>query len=140
MYHDSELLELIDIKGGTVGKKHISINRNVFTKEGIEYLEQQVYPALISSAKAALVELNERDVSQGEKLGSEYMSFDKKIMESIAKKTEQCKNNEEEGNSLLNRELEEMVLSAIGLSYFHRILGREKHFFWDIREEKVRIC
>ncbi len=140
MYHDSELLELIDIKGGTVGKKHISINRNVFTKEGIEYLEQQVYPALISSAKAALVELNERDVSQGEKLGSEYMSFDKKIMESIAKKTEQCKNNEEEGNSLLNRELEEMVLSAIGLSYFHRILGREKHFFCEKREKKERIC
>lgn len=166
MYQDSEMLELIDLKGGAIGKNHIAINRNVFTKEGMDYLEQQVYPALISSAKAALVELNEQAVSMEKKLGAEYyLSFDKKIMESIANKTLQCIENEKaerlsydkkrmesaadqtqqrmesekEDSAVLKHELEELVLSAIGLSYFHRILGREKHYFCEKREKEEDI-
>lgn len=118
----------------------ISINRNVFTKEGLKYLEHEVYPALISSAKEALVVLNEQAVAKEEKMGSKYLSFDKKIMKSIAHKTDQCVNNEKMDSSALNHELEETVMSAIGLSYFYRILGKKKHYFCEKREKNANIC
>ena len=82
MFEDSELLELIDIKG-KIGKVHIAINRNEFTKEGIDYLEQTIYPALIASAKAVLVELNEKHL------------FYHRIMNSIKTKTELCQSAKE---------------------------------------------
>ena len=133
MYQDSELLELIDIKGGKIGKAHIAINRNEFTKEGIDYIEQQIYPALIASAKEVLVELNERENRSKDRKpadGLQQVPFYKKIMNSIYRKTALCEcaeTNVEEYKA----DLEETVLSAIGLSYFIRILGKEKRMFCE---------
>lgn len=119
MYQDSELLELIDIKGGKIGKAHIAINRNEFTREGIEYLEKEIYPALIASAKAALIELNERENRESENKGS----FCQKIEDSIWETIEKCQ-EEKEKEKMSKLDLEETVLSAVGLSYFLRILGK----------------
>lgn len=141
MYQDSELLELIDIKGGKIGKSHIAINRNEFTKEGLDYLENEIYPSIISSAKAALVELNEQAVLEGEKWKSaDYKSFDKKIMDSIEEKTRRCMDNQTEDFLALKLDLEETVLSAVGLSYFLWVLGKEKIFFCEKRGRTEDIC
>lgn len=146
MYQDSELLELIDIKGGEIRKSHIAINRNEFTKEGIDYIEQQIYPALIVSAKEALEELSKREnraeVNKSMS-GSKITPFHQRIMNSIEQKTAQCVHAETNIRENLERcktDLEETVLSAIGLSYFVRILGREKEMFWSKtgQEEKCR--
>lgn len=133
MYQDSELLELIDIKGGKIGKAHVAINRNEFTKEGIDYLEQNIYPALIASAKAALVELNERENQEKGK------PFYERIMKSIKAKTVLCQ-TARENNETLKLDLEEAVLSAVGLSYFLRVLGKEKEVFCEKqgREKECR--
>ena len=146
MYQDSELLELIDIKGGKIGKAHIAINRNEFTKEGIDYIEQQIYPALIASAKEALVELNEREnrIENSEsKSKPEITPFYEKIMESIHRKTALCEYAGYRAKEKVERykaDLEETVLSAIGLSYFIRVLGREKKMFCEKtgQEDKCR--
>lgn len=146
MYQDSELLELIDIKGGKIGKAHIAINRNEFTKEGIDYIEQQIYPALIASAKEALVELNEREnrIENSEsKSKPEITPFYEKIMESIRRKTALCEYAGYRAKEKVERykaDLEETVLSAIGLSYFIRVLGREKKMFCEKtgQEDKCR--
>lgn len=141
MYQDSELLELIDIKGGKIGKAHIAVNRNEFTKEGIDYLEQEIYPALIASARAALVELNdsenreqEKEREQEKRRAQEKITkripFYQKIMNSIYKKILACKTAEENLDAL-KRDLEETVLSAVGLSYFLRVLGKEKELFCE---------
>lgn len=154
MYQDSELLELIDIKGGKIGKSHIAINRNEFTKEGLDYLENEIYPSIISSAKAALVELNEQAVLEEEKWKSseeyklfvkkktfeKYKSFDEKIMDSIEEKTRRCMENQTEDFLALKLDLEETVLSAVGLSYFLRVLGKEKRFFCEKRGRTEDIC
>lgn len=182
MCNDSELLEIIDIKGGKIGKKHISINRNGFTKEGTRYLENVIYPEIMKSVKMILVALNEqanREKEQSErkkerdneskKEKMEYKSFDEKIMKNIVEKTEACikeeqknysndenkdllQNNENDLNEnfmILKKELEELVLSAIGLALLLRILGKEKRYFcekketgkdncrWDILLEKI---
>lgn len=152
MHQDSELLELIDIKGGKIGKAHIAINRNEFTREGIEYLEKEIYPALIDSAKAVLIELNERENKKKE--GED--SFCKKIEDSIREKIKLCQEKEkkeeeekkEENEKLLKLDLEETVLSAVGLSYFLRILGKTsvkfcekggvpEKCYWDCLLEKI---
>lgn len=125
MFEDSELLELIDIKG-KIGKVHIAINRNEFTKEGIDYLERTIYPALIASAKAVLVELNEKHL------------FYHRIMNSIKTKTELCQSAKENFEEL-KLDLEETVLSAVGLSYFFRVLGKEKETFCG-SQGKVEVC
>lgn len=146
MYQDSELLELIDIKGGKIEKAHIAINRNEFTKEGIDYIEQQIYPALIASAKEALVELNEREnrIENSEsKSKPEITPFYEKIMESIHRKTALCKSAGQHTKEKVERykaDLEETVLSAIGLSYFIRALGKEKNLFCEKtgQEDKCR--
>lgn len=138
MYRDSELLELIDIKGGKIGKAHIAINRNEFTREGIDYLEQTIYPALISSAKAILVELNERE-NRNEEKGLRFTPFYLRIIDSIIDKTYRCE--DAVGNvEAFKLDLEETVLSAVGLSYFLRVLGREKAVFCEKqgREERCR--
>lgn len=144
MYQDSELLELIDIKGGKIGKSHIAINRNEFTKEGVDYIEQQIYPALIASAKEALVELNERE-NRAEVNKSAFgpTPFYLRIMDSIRQKTARCvraETNVEENVERCKVDLEETVLSAVGLSYFIRVLGREKKMFCEKtgQEEKCR--
>ncbi|MCI8946884.1 MAG: hypothetical protein HFI91_07460 [Lachnospiraceae bacterium] len=134
MYQDSELLELIDIKGGRIGKAHIAVSRDEFTKEGIAYLEQEIYPALISSAKAALVELNERENRVKDGLTPFYL----KIMKSISDKTALCQ-NDKENQETLKLDLEETVLSAVGLSYFLRILGKEKEIFCE-KQEMAEEC
>lgn len=144
MYQDSELLELIDIKGGKIGKSHIAINRNEFTKEGIDYIEQQIYPALIASAKEALVELNERENrAEVSKYKSRQKPFYQIIMDSIMRKTAQCVHAETTVQENVERckvDLEETVLSAVGLSYFIRVLGKEKKIFCEKtgQEEKCR--
>lgn len=171
MYQDSELLELIDIKGGKIGKAHIAINRDEFTKEGIDYLEQEIYPALIASAKAALVELNDsenrkqeeeerrqkKESKSAEGLRDEnckqeeqkqdkvkkFKPFYEKIMESIYKKILDCKTAEEQatGNlDTLKLDLEETVLSAVGLSYFLRVLGKEKEIFCEKKNKAQTDC
>lgn len=145
MYQDSELLEIIDIKGGKIGRSHIAINRNAFTKEGLDYLEQEIYPAIISSAKAALVELNEQAILEEEKWQkrkneSTYFSFDIKIMNSILAKTQNCIEKEKGDFTALKLALEETVLSAIGLSYFMRVLGKEKKVFCEKPGKMDNIC
>ena len=167
MYQDSELLELIDIKGGKIGKNHISINRNEFTKEGLDYLENEVYPAIISSAKMALVELNERAIlceqeflkqrnatrkqaqcegecisknKEPDKKDAEICVFDKEIMNSILEKTQKCIENENDNFFILKKDLEETVLSAVGLSYFLRVLGKDNQVFCEKRGEWDRVC
>lgn len=137
MYQDSELLELIDIKGGKIGKAHIAINRNEFTKEGIDYLEQIIYPALISSTRAVLVELNERENRDKEK-GMTFTPFYERIIDSITKKTHQCETNPENVEAF-KLDLEETVLSAIGLSYFLRVLGKEREVFCEKRGQ-AELC
>ena len=127
MYQDSELLELIDIKGGKIEKAHIAINRNEFTKEGIDYLEKKIYPALIVSAKAVLVELNERENRENVE-----MPFYERIMKSVKAKTLLCETARERIETL-KLDLEETVLSAVGLSYFLRVLGKEKEIFCEKR-------
>ncbi len=141
MYQDNELLEVIDIKGGKIGKSHITINRSEFTKEGLIYLENEIYPAIISSAKATLTELNERAVVEEERWGSgQYKAFDRKIMDSIAEKAERCMKYTSGDFILLKRDLEETLLSAVGLSYFLRVLGKEKRLFCEKRNGKMEIC
>lgn len=142
MYQDSELLELIDIKGAKIGKPHISINRSEFTKEGLSYLQQKIYPVLIASAKAALVELNEQAVQQEGKYGKQYKGFEQKILQSIVDKTNKCTEEEKEKDDMLasKRDLEEIVLSAVGLSYFLRVLGKEKRPFCKRHGNQEEIC
>lgn len=137
MYHDSELLELIDIKGGKIGKEHVAINRNEFTRMGIEYLEKEIYPEIIESAKNALIEINEQT-----NLGIiEGVPFNKRILYTIAKKLENC--DLEENNiqqTRLKEELEETILSAIGLAYFLRVIGKEKSIFCNKNLKNKEIC
>lgn len=136
MYQDSELLELIDIKGGKIGKSHIAINRNEFTNQGIRYLEEEIYPSVIASAREALMELNEQANQMKEKK-AETKCFDELIEEVIFNKIRECRDNH--GSEKDRVELEELVLSAIGLSYFLRIFGKEQELFCE-KSEKQEEC
>lgn len=133
MYQDSELLELIDIKGGKIGKSHIAINRNEFTREGLSYLEEEIYPSVIVSAKEALVELNELANQNQEKC------FDKLIECAIHEKFLECQSAGEYDSESKRFELEEMVLSAVGLSYFLRVLGKEPELLC-VKKDEAEIC
>lgn len=137
MYQDSELLELIDIKGGKIGKEHVAINRNEFTHAGIEYLEKEIYPEIIGSAKNALIEINEQT-----KLGIlEGAPFNERILNTIAKKIEDCDSCENNTQQIqLKDELEEIILSAIGLAYFLRVIGKEKSIFCDKNIKNKEEC
>lgn len=137
LYQDSELLELIDIKGGKIGKAHIAINRNEFTKEGIRYLEDIIYPSVIASAREALVGLNELENQKKEK-ADETQSFDELIAKAIQEKLNDCKETDESENDNDRVELEEMVLSAIGLSYFLRVLGKDPELLCEKRDKEEK--
>lgn len=137
MYQDSELLELIDIKGGKIGKNHIAINRNEFTQEGIQYLEEEIYPSVITSAREALVELNEQANQQEEKADGS-ICFDELIEKAIRNKLAECRDLEGSGNEKEQVELEELVLSAVGLSYFLRVLGREPELLCEKQGKKEK--
>lgn len=135
MYQDSELLELIDIKGGRIDKTHIAINRNEFTKEGIRYLEEEIYPALLSAVKEALVGINEQ-ANQRKKKDTNEKCFDERIEKAIRQKFLECREDSE--NEKKRIELEELVLSAIGLSYFLRVLGREQELPCERKDRKEK--
>lgn len=59
--NDMELLEYVDIKDAPTGKI-LQLNRDEMTKEGEEYLREEIYPAVMDTASRALHDFAKRDL------------------------------------------------------------------------------
>lgn len=107
---DAELIEYIDIKG-SLGDKHLKLNREGFTEKGNEYLEETICKTIIKTAKKALYLFNDED-----------NGFVKVICDNIENKAREIEQNTKGKKrvSLIN-DLIEMILSASCLSLFSKL-------------------